>query len=105
MVTLARLVILAAVCTAIAGCAFFPRHRLDEAARSVPQMRAFALEHVPDLTPEERDALSFREPKIGLANYVVYYFWWSDAAGRPLIMVEASPPPCEPRSARRSAGG
>jgi hypothetical protein len=83
----------------------FPKHRLKEAAQYVPRMRAFALEHVPDLSPDEHEAINSREPEIGHANYVVYYFWWSDAAGRPLVTVEASPPPCEPRIVRRSVSG
>jgi hypothetical protein len=94
---------LLATCIALGGCGIMPRHRLREAAQFVPQMRAFALERLPDLTPQEREAIESREPVVGDANYVIYYFTWSDPSGRPVVTVEASAPPCRPHSVRRHA--
>lgn len=105
MILLARSAMLLVVVWAVAsGCSAVPRHRLDETAQAVPQMRAFALKYLPGLTPDERQMVNSREPTVGHANYVVYYFWWYDAAGRPLVTVEATPPPCEPLGVRRSEG-
>src|SRR5882724_7250127 len=86
----------------VSGCSIFPQSRFDEAHQSLPEIRAYALKNLKDLTPEEREIIETREPKMSQANYVIYYFSWQDLRGKKFATVEASPPPCIPQSAHRS---
>jgi len=84
------------------GCAAFPQSKFEEAHQSLPEIRAYALQQLPDLTAEERDIIQTHDPKLGQANFVIYYFWWQNSEGKTFATVEASPPPCKPYSARQS---
>jgi hypothetical protein len=96
--------LLAVVLTATTGCGVTPRSKFDEARRSVPEIREYALQNLPDLTPAERELVQNREPVMGQANYVAYYFWWKDERGRTVVTVDATAPPCRPTRAYRNAG-
>ena len=83
------------------GCSLFPRSRFDEARQSIPEIRAYTLDNLPDLTPQERETVQTGEPKMGQANFVTYYFWWQTSEGKTFATVVASPPPCKPFSVSR----
>ena len=95
----------AVVLIATTGCGITPRSKFDEARRAVPEMREYALRNLPDLTPAERERVGSREPAMGQANYVAYYFCWKDEKGKTLVTVEATPPPCRAVRAYRNGSG
>lgn len=88
----------------VSGCDTVPRSKFHEAHQSLPAVRAYALQQLPDLTDREREIIRTQDPTMGQANFVVYYFWWKDSEGKTFVTVEASPPPCKPYVARRSDG-
>jgi len=105
MKTLAKWPLLAVALVAATGCGLTPRSKFDEARRAVPEMREYALRSLPDLTPAERELVESREPAMGQANYVAYYFWWKDDQRKTLVTVQATPPPCRPMRAYRNGSG
>lgn len=104
MKRLIRILTLLTIASQAWGCGLFPRSRFDEARESLPAIRAYALQHLPGLTDEERQIINTRAPKMAQANYVEYYFRWEDAAGERIAEVAASPPPCVPHGARGRLG-
>ncbi len=80
--------------TMVSGCAHLERESqrtLKEIHESLPTVRAYALERLPDLTQFQRIAVSTVEPRVLHANYGVFYYSWDG-----ICEVVTFRPPAEP---------
>jgi hypothetical protein len=73
-----------------AGCVS-NREFFAESRSAVPAMRAYALEHLRELSQQDRQFIAGTEPRLAQANYVEVHFIWTN-----VCEVLASAPPCRP---------
>jgi hypothetical protein len=81
-------------CFLLAGCAY-NRQFFGECRPAVPTMRDYAIQHLPDLSQDEKEFISATEPRLAQANYIEVHFTWTN-----VCEVFASSPPCEPFQVR-----
>lgn len=63
-----------------AGCAYMERESQrtsNDLRAAVPTMRVYALEHLSDLSTQDRSIIADTEPKILHANYSIFYYSWT----------------------------
>ena len=94
--------ILSLLVIGLCGCSYHDS-RLQQAKASVPEMRRYLVEQIPDLSQQERELIENSEPLIGHANYTIYYFLWKDLQDNTLFTVEATGPGTYPYLAKRNA--
>jgi hypothetical protein len=74
----------------VSGCAY-NREFFNDCRPAVPAMRDYAIQHLPDLSQEDRRVITTTEPRLAHANYVEVHFTWTN-----ICEVLSSAPPCQP---------
>jgi len=78
------------LCAILSGCAH-DRQFFDDCRPAVPKIRDYAIQDLPNLSPEDRQRITDTEPRLAQANYVEVHFTWTN-----ICEVLSGAPPCQP---------